>query len=161
MYFSGRPVALRRLPRLTIAPNPKKPPLTGHRFLSHQHVGHQPDFGMLTFVHAILLGAPVQPNSQIQPASKPLDVSGNPKAAALASACTYRNSWMATVTPASCTLLSDKGWTLRNHYQGSPGTGIEPTWSHPARFRSLTCVELPLWLDSDDRVPRHSYWHHI
>jgi len=74
---------------------------------------------MLTFLHAILLGAPVQPNSQIQPASKPLDISGNPKAAALASACTYRNSWMATVTPASCTRLSDKGWTLRNHYQAT------------------------------------------
>ena len=28
MHFSGRPVALRRLPRLTIAPTPKTPPLT-------------------------------------------------------------------------------------------------------------------------------------
>ena len=33
MHFSGRPVALRRLPRLTIAPNLKKPPLTAQRFL--------------------------------------------------------------------------------------------------------------------------------
>ena len=36
MHFSGLPVALRRLPRLTIAPNPKKPPLTAQRFLFHR-----------------------------------------------------------------------------------------------------------------------------
>ena len=34
MHFSGRAVALRRLPRLTIAPNQKKPPLTAQRFLT-------------------------------------------------------------------------------------------------------------------------------
>ena len=42
MHFSGRPVALRRLPRLTIAPNPKKPPLTAQRFLvRHQNLCYE------------------------------------------------------------------------------------------------------------------------
>jgi hypothetical protein len=77
--------------------------------------------------HAILLGAPLQPDGQIQPAtiqpaSTPpnAQTAGHPKAAALASACAYRNQWRAPAgLLAACNLLADEGWALRNHYQAT------------------------------------------